>query len=341
MSDFWSWFLVALIVLNLAGCVWLLWYTSKRRNSSLPTGETTGHVWDGNITEYNKPLPRWWINLFYLTIVFTIGYVVLYPGFGKAEGTLGWSSREQHDAEKAKADAAFAERYARFEAMPVAEIAASPEALAVGRNLFANNCAQCHGSDARGARGFPNLTDGAWLYGKDEATMLATIMHGRTAVMPALGAAIGDDAAVTAVATYVQSLSGMPADTALAAVGKSKFDLVCAACHGVDGKGNPALGAPNLTDGDWLYGPDLATIREGIINGRNGQMPAFEPVLGAKRVRLVAAYVHSLSGEPALAAAPPAAPAAIEPAAEAVPAAATEASTDAATADAPAATAEG
>jgi cytochrome c oxidase cbb3-type subunit 3 len=295
VSDFWSWFLIALVALNLAGCVWLLWYTSKRRGSSLPTGETTGHVWDGDITEYNKPLPRWWINLFYLTIAFTIGYVALFPGLGNVDGKLGWSSQAQHDAEKAKADALFAERYAKYEAMPVAEIARSPEALAVGRNLFANNCAQCHGSDGRGARGFPNLTDEVWLYGRDEPTLLATITHGRQAVMPALGAAVGDDAAVTAVATYVQSLSGRAVDSGLAAVGRSKFETVCAACHGVDGKGNPALGAPNLTDADWLYGPDLATIREGILNGRNGQMPAFEPVLGDKRIRLVAAYVHALA----------------------------------------------
>jgi cytochrome c oxidase cbb3-type subunit 3 len=297
MSDVWSWFLIALIIINLAGCVGLLWYTSRPRGDGLPTGETTGHVWDGDLTEYNKPLPRWWINLFYLTIVFTLGYVVLYPGFGRVEGTLGWSSQKQHDADKARADTAFAERYARYAAMPVAEIAGSEEALAVGRNLFANHCAQCHGSAARGARGFPNLTDSAWLYGKDEATLLATITHGRTAAMPALGAAIGDDATMTAVATYVQSLSGLPADNALVAVGKAKFNVICAACHGADGKGNPALGAPNLTDADWLYGPDLATIREGIMAGRNGQMPAFGPVLGEARVRLVAAYVHSLSGD--------------------------------------------
>lgn len=326
MSDFWSWFIIAIVVLNLVGCVWLLWYTSKQRNSSLPTGETTGHVWDGNITEYNKPLPRWWINLFYLTIAFTIGYFVVYPGFGKAEGTFGWSSQKQHDAEKAKADAAFAERYAQFATMPVAEIAQSPEALAVGRNLFANNCAQCHGSDARGARGFPNLTDTAWQWGKDEVNLLTTITHGRMGVMPALGAAIGDDAAVTAVATYVQSLSGASVDPALASVGRAKFDLVCAACHGTNGKGNQALGAPDLTDADWIYAPDLATIREGIIKGRNGQMPAFEPVLGAERVRLVAAYVHSLSGEPVMASAPAASTA------PATPEAAADPTTDTATA---------
>lgn len=301
MSAFWSWFVIVLVVLNIAGCVFLLWYTSKRRGSGLPQGETTGHVWDGNITEYNKPLPRWWINLFYLTIAFTIGYVVLYPALGNVEGTLGWSSAKQHDIAKRKADAEFAERYGAYASMPLAEIARSPEALAVGRNLFANYCAQCHGSDARGARGFPNLTDGDWLWGGNEETLLTTITHGRIGMMPALGAAVGDDATVTAVASYVQSLSGRPVDPALRAVGKAKFDVVCAACHGLDGKGNQALGAPNLTDDIWLYGSDLATIREGILHGRRGEMPSFEPVLGPKRIRLVAAYVYSLNtgGDPA------------------------------------------
>ncbi len=295
MSAFWSWFMIALVVLNLAGCVWLLWYTSKRRGSGLPQGETTGHVWDGNITEYNKPLPRWWINLFYLTIIFTIGYFVLYPGFGSVEGKLNWSSKAQHDAEKAAADKAFAERYAQFATQPVEAIAASPEALSVGRNLFANNCAQCHGSDARGARGFPNLTDDIWQWGGGGETMLTTITHGRVAAMPPLAAVVGDDAAVTAVATYVQKLAGQSVDPALAAAGKEKFDVVCAACHTAAGTGMVALGAPDLTDSYWLYGPDLATIREGIIKGRAGQMPAFDATLGAERVRLVTAYVYSLS----------------------------------------------
>ncbi len=307
MSDSWSWFVIALVVINLVGCVFLIWYTSKRRGSKLPTGETTGHVWDGDITEYNKPLPRWWINLFYLTIAFTIGYLVLFPGFGGMDGKLGWSSQAQHDAEKAEADRLFAERYAKYATMPVAEIAKSPEALAVGRNLFANTCAQCHGSDARGARGFPNLTDQVWLYSNDEASLLTTIMHGRQSVMPALGAVVGDDAAITALATYVQSLSGRPVDRSLAAAGKASYEMVCAACHGIDGKGMQALGSPNLTDAEWLYSPDLATIRGGIVDGFASQMPGMEPVLGEKRIRLVAAYVHALSHDPdAVAAASPA-----------------------------------
>ena len=295
MSPSWSWFLIALIVLNLAGCVWLLWYTSRKRGGGLPVGETTGHVWDGDLTEYNKPLPRWWINLFYLTIVFTIGYLVLYPGFGNVEGHLRWSQVAQHDAEKAKADQAFAERYARFAGLPLAQVAASPEALAAGRNLFANQCAQCHGSDARGARGFPDLTDDVWHWGGDADTILASVQQGRTAAMPGLAAAIGDDATITAVASYVQKLGGLPVDSGLASVGKAKFDVVCAACHTAAGTGNTVLGAPDLTDGYWLYGNDLASIREGIVGGRHGQMPAFGPILGPDRTRLVAAYVYSLS----------------------------------------------
>ena len=326
MSSAWSWFVIALVVLNIGGCVWLLWYTSRKRGGGLPTGETTGHVWDGDLTEYNKPLPRWWINLFYLTIVFAIGYLALFPGLGSFDGKLGWSSRAQHDAERAKADALFAEKYARYVDMPVADIAASPEAVAVGRNLFANHCAQCHGSDARGARGFPNLTDDVWLWGREEPAVLATITHGRQAVMPPMAATIGDDAAITAVASFVQSLSGVRVDPGLAASGRAKFETVCAACHGVDGRGNPALGAPNLTDQEWLYGADLATIREGIINGRNGQMPAFAPVLGDKRIRLVAGYVHSLSPTTPAAPATPATPAGDAPVA--APAAATVAAAD-------------
>lgn len=293
MSAAWSYFLIALIVLNIVGCLWLLWYTSKRR-SDLPTGETTGHTWDGDLREYNKPLPRWWINLFYLTIAFTIGYLAWYPGFGNFSGTAGWTSAKQHDEARAASEAKFQAAFGSYAAMPLEQLANTPAAVEAGRNLFANNCAQCHGSDARGAVGFPNLTDNSWQWGGEPETVLATITHGRTAAMPALGATIGDDAAATAVATYVQSLSGMKVDTALSSVGKAKFDVVCAACHTAAGTGNPILGAPNLTDDVWLYRPDLATIKQGIQHGRNGQMPAFGPILGELRARLVTGYVLSL-----------------------------------------------
>jgi len=296
MTTGWSLFVIFLIVLNIAGCAWLLWWTSKRRgDEARNNAETTGHVWDGDLTEYNKPLPRWWIILFWLTIVFSIGYLAWYPGMGNFAGTSGWTSAKEHDADKADADARLAEAFGRFDAMPIDEIAQHDEALAFGGRLFQNHCAQCHGADARGAKGFPNLTDGDWLWGGSPDQILATIVQGRQAAMPPLAAAIGGEVGVTEVATYVQSLAGIKADPALAEAGKAKFAGVCAACHGADGKGNPILGAPNLTDDTWLYGSDFATISEGIRNGRNGMMPAHGPIIGETRSRLVGAYVWSIS----------------------------------------------
>lgn len=296
MTTGWSLYVIILVVLNIAGCAWLLWWTSKRRgDEARNNAETTGHVWDGDLTEYNKPLPRWWIILFWLTIVFSIGYLAWYPGMGNFAGTSGWTSAGEHDADKADADARLAEAYGRFDAMPIDEIAQDGEALAFGGRLFQNHCAQCHGADARGAKGFPNLTDGDWLWGGSPDQILATILQGRQAAMPPLAAAIGGDVGVTEVATYVQSLAGIKADPALAEAGKAKFAGVCAACHGAEGKGNPILGAPNLTDDTWLYGSDFATISEGIRNGRNGMMPAHGPIIGETRSRLVGAYVWSIS----------------------------------------------
>ncbi|HLS84207.1 MAG TPA: cytochrome-c oxidase, cbb3-type subunit III [Arenimonas sp.] len=297
MTTFWSIYVIFLVVLNIVGCAWLLWWTSKRRgNEGKNASETTGHVWDGDLTEYNKPLPKWWINLFWITIVFSIGYLIWYPGLGNFAGYAGWTSTGEHDAEKAEADARIAEVFGRFEGMPIDEIAAHPEAVAFGGRLFANHCALCHGSDARGAKGFPNLADDSWQWGTGTPDdILQTILHGRQAAMPPLAGAIGGDVGVTEVAAYVQSLSGIKADPALAAAGKARFAGVCAACHGPEGTGNPVLGAPDLSDGVWLYGSDFATISEGIRNGRAGMMPAHEPILGELRSRLVGAYVWSLS----------------------------------------------
>jgi cytochrome c oxidase cbb3-type subunit 3 len=296
MTTGWSLYVIFLVVLNIVGCAWLLWWTSKRRGDEARNdSETTGHVWDGDLTEYNKPLPRWWIILFWLTIAYSVGYLVWYPGMGNFAGTSGWSSAKEHDADKAEADARLAEAFGRFDGMSVDEVAKHEEAVAFGARLFQNHCAQCHGSDARGAKGFPNLTDGDWLWGGSPEQILATIVDGRQAAMPALGAAIGGDVGVTEVAAYVQSLSGIKADPALAEAGKAKYAGVCAACHGVEGKGNPILGAPNLTDDTWLYGSDFATISEGIRNGRNGMMPAHGPIIGETRSRLVGAYVWTIS----------------------------------------------
>ena len=303
MTPFWSTFVIVIVVLNIVATTWLLWWTGRRRAGD-PSADSTSHVWDGDLTEYNKPLPKWWIILFYLTIFYSIGYLAWYPGLGNFAGTSGWSSAKEHDADKADADARLAEAYGKFDGMAIDQIAKDPDALAFGSRLFANHCAMCHGSDARGAKGFPNLTDGDWQWGGSPDDILTTILHGRQAAMPPLEAVLGGDVGVTEVSAYVQSLSGMKTDPALAAAGKARF-AVCAACHGVDGEGNPAMGAPNLTDDIWLYASDFETIGTGIRMGRNGMMPAHLPIIGETRTRIAAAYVWSLShGDKAPAATP-------------------------------------
>ncbi|MBE5315690.1 MAG: cytochrome-c oxidase, cbb3-type subunit III [Xanthomonadales bacterium] len=294
MSAFWTWYIAALVIINLVGCVLLIYYTGRKRPGDAKP-EDTSHIWDGDLTEYNKPMPKWWINLFYITIVFTVGYLVYYPGVGAFAGVSGWSSASQHDAEKAESEARLAPLFAQFADVPIPQLVNDPKALSLGQSVFANNCAMCHGSDARGSRGFPNLTDTAWNWGGSPEAILTTVLNGRQAAMPAFGAVLGSDQAITETAVYVQSLSGMKVDPALAAAGKARFEGVCAACHGVEGKGNEMLGAPNLTDDAWLYGSDLPTLREGIVKGRNGMMPPHGPIIGNDRARLVAAYVYSLS----------------------------------------------
>ena len=300
---FWSYYVIALTVISLIGATWLLWVTSKKRhaNDTQSSTETTGHVWDGDLSEYNKPLPRWWINLFYLTIVFAVGYLIWYPSADKVGGKGEWSSKGQHDAEKAKADAKLQALYARFDGKGIDVIAQDAAALTTGKQVYANNCAVCHGSDAGGAKGFPNLRDAIWKFDGSPEGILTTINGGvnveggRAAVMPAMAAVLGSEQAVTESAVYVQSLSGMKVDETLAAAGSKSYATVCAACHGADGKGNPALGAPNLTDNDWMYGSTLEDIKYGINNGRAGQMPAHLPLIGETQARLAAAYVYSLS----------------------------------------------
>jgi cytochrome c oxidase cbb3-type subunit 3 len=293
MSGGWSWFVIVLVASNIIGCGLLLWYTARRRPGQ-PAAEETGHVWDG-ITEYNKPLPRWWINLFYLTIVFSIGYLFWYGGWGDYEGTSGWTSRGEHAAASAESEEKLSALFAGFEGKPLQALVQDEDALRLGRSIFANNCATCHGSDARGAKGFPDLSNAHWQWGGEPEQVLQTILHGRQAAMPALGTAIGGEQGTTEVAVYVQQLAGRKVDERLASRGKARFDMVCAACHGVQGTGNPALGAPDLTDGEWLYGSDFDSIRATIANGRTGQMPAHVDIIGEARARLVAAWVLSLS----------------------------------------------
>ncbi len=290
MTTFWSLFIIVIVVANIAGSAWLLF--ANARDSS--PDKTTGHVWDEDLTEYNKPLPLWWVGLFVATIVFGIGYLAVYPGLGSFAGLFAWSSAKEHDRDVAEADAKAAEILAPFRQRTVAELSKDPQALAIGHNVFANNCVACHGSAARGGPGFPNLTDNDWLYGGDPDTVVATITNGRAGVMPPWGPALGD-AGVDNVANFVLSLSGQPHDAVKAEAGKAQFQTMCIACHGAEGKGNPLVGAPNLTDNIWLYGGDLASIETTIRGGRNGQMPAWGKTLGPDRVRLVAAWVLSQS----------------------------------------------
>lgn len=292
MSTSWTVFVVVLTLVNIAALAWLLLSNARARPAQPGADNTTGHVWDENLVELNNPLPRWWLWLFVLTIVFALAYLVFYPGLGNFAGTLGWTSTKAADAELAETRARLESLYARFRDRPLAELARDPAAVKVGRNVFANNCAACHGSDARGAKGYPNLVDEDALYGADADTMLASVLHGRHGVMPPLGAAL-PGGGVDKVANYVLALSGQAHDATLAAAGKAKFEGICAACHGADGKGNHALGAPNLTDDVWLYGGDLATVRETIEKGRGGVMPAWEPLLGSDRARLAVAWLLS------------------------------------------------
>jgi cytochrome c oxidase cbb3-type subunit 3 len=296
MSDFfspgWSIYIAAATILGLLACLALLLIASRGQASS--TEDSTGHVWDGDLKELNNPMPRWWMILFIVTIVFSGFYLLLYPGLGSAKGLLGWSSAGAYQAEQAKAGADLGVVYAKYAATPVPELARDPKAMAIGERLFVNNCAACHGSDARGGKGFPNLTDNDWLHGGTPDDIVETITHGRQGMMPPMAAAVGDAAAVSNVADYVLSLSGSPHDVAAAEAGKAKF-VACAACHGPDGKGNTAIGSANLTDKIWLHGFGKDAIVAMIDNGKTNIMPAQEKRLSPQQIHVVASYVWSLS----------------------------------------------
>ena len=301
MSDFvdgfWSLYVAGITLVSIVACALLLTMQHKKRPAGQAVG-TTGHEWDGDLAEYNNPLPKWWMWLFWITIVFGLLYLVLYPGLGTFKGVLGWSSTGQYKAEQATADATYGPVFQKYAAMEITAIAADPKARAMGERMFLTYCSQCHGSDARGAKGFPNLADNDWLWGGEPQTILTTILEGRNGMMPPMGAAVGGPAGVKEVANYVLSLSGATHDAKLAEAGKAKF-AACAACHGPEAKGNPALGAPNLTDKTWLHGGSLAAISEQIDKGRSNLMPAHKDFLGPERSRIIAAYVWSLSQAPA------------------------------------------
>ena len=295
VNGFWDYYIGVITLLSILGCGVLLWSQSKHRVKA-GAGATTGHVWDEDLTELNTPMPRWWMWLFYMTIVFALGYLVLYPGLGSYAGKLGWKSAGAYQAELKQAEAEYGPLFDKYAKQDLKAVAADPQARAIGERLFLTYCAQCHGSDARGSKGFPNLADKDWLHGGDPDTIKTTILHGRNGQMPPMGAALGSDKDIENVAHYVRSFSDLTTDPIKVAIGKPKF-AACAACHGADGRGNQALGAPNLTDKVWLYGGSADTIMETIRKGRTNTMPAFEAFLGEPKVHVLAAYVWSLSNE--------------------------------------------
>ena len=302
MSDFissgWSWYVIAIVVFGLVYCAFVLIGAAKHKviyDADGNVDKTTGHVWDGDLRELNNPLPRWWLMLFIITLVFAVAYLALYPGLGDAAGKLNWSSKGQLDAEIAKAQAEEAKVYAKFKTMSVEDMARDPQAHAIGQRLFLNNCAACHGSDAKGAKSFPNLTDTDWLHGGSPDKILETITHGRRGQMPVMAAAVGGPEEVRQVANYVLSLSGSGHNSILAELGKEKFKAVCAACHGADGKGNQAIGAPNLSDKIWLHGFGEQAIMDMVNNGKTNVMPAQEARLTADQIKVVASYIWGLS----------------------------------------------
>ena len=283
MSDFtgsfWSWFIAATTIASILACLLLLWFSATARVTA-GSDNSTGHVWDEDLREMNNPLPRWWAWLFVITIVFSLVYLVLYPGLGNYSGTLNWTSLQEYQTEVDHGNADIAPLYAKFIAMKPEDVAKEPQAMAMGERLYMNNCAQCHASDAQGSKGFPNLTDKDWLHGGSPAAIQESLQKGRTGVMPPLAAAVGTSVDVKQLAQFVLSLSGGPHDSLQAALGKSKF-ATCAACHGANGKGNQALGAPDLTDDIWLHGYGEAAIIAIINEGKVNQMPAQAEKLSA------------------------------------------------------------
>lgn len=296
MSDFvssgWSLYVAAIVIGGLLFCVLVLVGASKR--TVMADDNTTGHVWDVDLKELNNPLPRWWMGLFVLTVLFAAIYLSMYPGSGISEGGLKWTSAGQLKDEQAKARDAMKAVYAEFEGKSAEELGKNEKAMAIGERLFVNNCAQCHGADARGSKGFPNLADSDWLGGTGPEYVHKVIMEGRQGVMPPMAAAVGTAEDVKNVANYVLSLSGSAHNAVAAQLGKPKF-AACAACHGATGTGNQALGAPNLTDKIWLHGWGEAQIIKMINEGKTNVMPAQGARFTPEQMNVLTAYVLNLS----------------------------------------------
>ncbi|MBS1229858.1 MAG: ccoP [Proteobacteria bacterium] len=301
VNEFWNWYVILIVLVSIVACGVFLWSQSIHHPGGAETTDTTGHVWDETLEEYNNPLPKWWSWLFYLTVVFALVYATLYPALGRFPGVFGWTSAGEHKKEVAAVDAQVKPLFDKYLKMDLLAVAADRDAMEMGGRLFQTYCIQCHGATGQGSRdkGFPNLTDKDWQWGGTPEAIVETISNGRMGMMPPYGGnpdAIGGEAGAKEVANYVRSLSGLKHDSALATKGKARFDTVCFACHGQDGKGMQAVGAPNLTDKVWLYGSSEAKIVETITQGRANQMPAWKDFLGDAKIHLLAAYVLNISG---------------------------------------------
>ncbi|MBR9870147.1 MAG: cytochrome-c oxidase, cbb3-type subunit III [Gammaproteobacteria bacterium] len=295
MSTFWSVWVIVIVLGTIFGCAWLLLATRKGQTNDTETENTTGHSYDG-IEEYDNPLPKWWFYLYLGTCVFALGYLALYPGLGNYEGLLGWTSTNQWEAEVQEAEEKYGPIYAQFGETAIPELAQNEDAMKIGQRLFANNCSVCHGTAARGQVGFPNLTDDDWLWGGEPEQILHTLVNGRQGNMTPKGVMPNmTNEQVDQVVNYVLSFSGREKDAEAAEAGAAVFAQACAACHGADGKGMHAVGAPNLTDDIWLYGSTYEWIKETVVNGRQNQMPAQKGRLTDDQIHILAAYVYSLS----------------------------------------------
>ena len=292
---FWSWFIgVSTVISLIALFIFVLGLSKRKTDKAGDKIETMGHVWDENLEELNTPLPRWWLYLFIGTLIWGAGYLLLYPGLGTYAGLLGWSQINQLEQEMQAADAAYGPIYAQFKNTDLKQLAQNEAALKIGESLYSSYCTTCHGSDARGARGYPNLRDNDWLYGGEPDNIKVSILQGRRALMPAWGEVLSAED-IFNVTAYVEQLSGREVSGVHASLGGAIYQQNCAMCHGPDGKGNPMLGAANLTDDIWLYGGSQKKITESIVQGRNGVMPAHKAFLGEAKVHILAAYIYSLS----------------------------------------------
>lgn len=295
MTTFWAWFVAVGTIVFIIWAVWIISWSAKQGPQGVKDEDLVGHKWDGDLEEWNNPAPKWWLYLYFITIIFGIGYLIVYPGIGIFEGLLGWSQESQYEAEMAAAQERYEPLYAQYAAMDFEALAAEPDANKLGASLYASYCTTCHGSDARGAVGFPNLADDDWQWGGSEDAIYTSIYNGRQAVMTPWAQILGSDEAVENMVSYVRSLSGLEEADEAAMSARTQFTMYCAACHTPAGTGNPILGAPNLTDDIWLYGSSPEVIRTAIEQGRQGQMPAYGGLLGENRTKILAAYVYSLS----------------------------------------------